>query len=942
MQAILTYSNSLAEFKTAIKDLQLELVKLDSSSEEYKETLKQVQTMQGKLNEVMRQSKQDSDSDANSLNALRAQLSQMKAEAAKLDIGSSAFIEASHNIKELNDRIKQAEESQGNFSRNVGNYAESFKNAFNEIQSTAQNTFKAVLTGQISLQEGFKGLTTVGKGFIKNVLTAISKHPIMAAVGILVGLFIKIKNAIKGNEEAQDKWNKAMAAFQPIINVFNRIIGYLADGLATAALWIAEKIPSALGFLGKAIGVGIKAVKNFLDSWEFLAKGVGYVLDWIVGNYSKFVGTIAKTVAKFTDILGLDSITKKLNSFGDAAKNFTLGAADAVSNVFRGIDEFFNKAIQSVENYGVRAGKAVSNAMKREEDADKLLDKKRENEVVREQSRLKQEQLLTEAYKHQGEERQKYLKDYMDEVDKQGEREKKIAETQFKLAKQLAALAPNSKEENDRLYKLQANVIKVQSDIVASKKRAERMIASINEQEKKSNEALTKSAKKEAEKRTRNEIIEAENAARQKEKIAKDSYEKINKDISNISTTANNNVSIIKANEDLMKQQGLLAAEQATKNENDIYDIKKESLNEQLKLYQDAMNNEELLDEDRLEASRKVQSIAIEIQKTSIEHQTNLEKIKNNELERLRKIDESNAKRAQDERYNKLTNEYAKERQSLLEQYESGKISYSQFEKSLINLQEQYNSDKENLDIQSLEDRVNLAKSEYERISQAYGENSQVALDAYQAIQNALTDVSNAETEKRINNARRENKEDEKTKNNKIKAATSFARSIASLSKTVIDAKQSELQAEIDNGEITQEEAEKEFETLKSMNIATTIISTIAGAIGAYMQDKEAYPSPWNYIIAATDAAATLATGYAEVENIKRQTFNSSSSSSSAGFSGAGATPLLNQNQDINQMTSLNVNGDSTTDKDNRVYILESDIQKSNNRVKTRESETTF
>lgn len=72
----------------------------------------------------------------NTLNGLRAQLRDMKAELGQMDLGDAGWKEMQANIKALNEDVKKAEQGYGVFSRNVGNYTESIVDAVSELGST--------------------------------------------------------------------------------------------------------------------------------------------------------------------------------------------------------------------------------------------------------------------------------------------------------------------------------------------------------------------------------------------------------------------------------------------------------------------------------------------------------------------------------------------------------------------------------------------------------------------------------------------------------------------------------------------------------------------------------------------------------------------------------------------------------------------------------------
>ena len=85
--------------------------------------------------------------------------------------------------------------------------------------------------------------------------------------------------------------------------------------------------------------------------------------------------------------------------------------------------------------------------------------------------------------------------------------------------------------------------------------------------------------------------------------------------------------------------------------------------------------------------------------------------------------------------------------------------------------------------------------------------------------------------------------------------------------------------------------------------------------------------------------AETLISGYTQVKQIEATKIGSTTGDSSS-ITVANATPLLDEAQDVNQLTSLNVNGDSGGDS--RVYILQSDIVETTNQNKVRVKQSTF
>lgn len=131
----------------------------------------------------------------------------------------------------------------------------------------------------------------------------------------------------------------------------------------------------------------------------------------------------------------------------------------------------------------------------------------------------------------------------------------------------------------------------------------------------------------------------------------------------------------------------------------------------------------------------------------------------------------------------------------------------------------------------------------------------------------------------------------------------------------------------------------------KAARITETVISTIAGAAGAFMQGMSSYPQPWGAIIGAAGAAAATATGAAEIAKIKKTQIGGSSSVSGISVSssqGASVSPLLNPDYDLQRITNLSLQSDDYLPGKTQVYVLESDIQEVGNRVQVRENNATF
>ena len=141
--------------------------------------------------------------------------------------------------------------------------------------------------------------------------------------------------------------------------------------------------------------------------------------------------------------------------------------------------------------------------------------------------------------------------------------------------------------------------------------------------------------------------------------------------------------------------------------------------------------------------------------------------------------------------------------------------------------------------------------------------------------------------------------------------------------------------------QITQALAEQEdasteegFNRQKKLQQASVILSGIQGSVAAVTNAIRDLGFPAGPIVGGVMSSAILGMAAAQYAAIERTSFEGGSSPASAGVS---VTPVVSGIDE-----SLPTQTVVTNQQDQRVYILESDIQSSNKRVKVREENTTF
>lgn len=174
------------------------------------------------------------------------------------------------------------------------------------------------------------------------------------------------------------------------------------------------------------------------------------------------------------------------------------------------------------------------------------------------------------------------------------------------------------------------------------------------------------------------------------------------------------------------------------------------------------------------------------------------------------------------------------------------------------------------------------------------------------------------------------------------------AQGIGDLMGTISDIWQDSIKERVKNGKITEEQGKKEFEQSKKLQIATAIINGLAGVATAVSTAMSLGPIA-GPIMAAVNSAMVIATTAAQVAKIKSTAFDGGGSVGGETAPQAAPAPVA---MEYVPNYSTNITGESETvnlaaavnegQRDQRVYLVESDIQEMGRRVEVREAESTF
>lgn len=240
---------NLKELNEYIKELKKTMNEAEIGSGEFKKAQDELDNAILKQKQIMNGAANENKAAAGSFNDLSNQLRELK-EAWKATGDEAKRNELGKQINDVKAKLNEMNHSIGNFQDQVGNYNGMLSPLFDALGQKIDG-----LGGKLGQMTGTLG----AMGFSVNGLVSpikavdsgfklLATNPIIAAITLLIGLFIKVKDAIAANEELQRRWNVAMAAFQPIINVAKNAL----DALANAVVWVAEKVSGFISLFSEA------------------------------------------------------------------------------------------------------------------------------------------------------------------------------------------------------------------------------------------------------------------------------------------------------------------------------------------------------------------------------------------------------------------------------------------------------------------------------------------------------------------------------------------------------------------------------------------------------------------------------------------------------------------------------------------------------------------
>lgn len=458
---------TIGAFKALKKEIQEykdQLATLTVGTEEWKAAAEKLRNAQKQVDAINKAAKGTlvdyNNAQANSINALKEKIKLLNQERNAMDMNSKEYAEATKELKILNDQLREAGTSAGDWKANVGNYANSIKDAFGELGAAATG-----LGGNI--------------GGLNASMLKLASNPLGATVLALASAIKFLAEGIKSSEENTKRWNEVMVPVKALLVTIQQY----AQQAAEKFLDFAENLKMSEG-AGKAIQVVLQAlvtmfnstvtriqnlgeaivsiynhIKDFVDKMKEWAKGLEETFEPIINFVDKLKDKIKESLEPV-----IDWIIDKYNwlAKSDLGKLFGLESIDQVKKDWEKAGNFVKETGDRISENTVK----VREYTKAQNELGKTLDGLLIKQAKLEGEVAKANQAYQEAIE---------AKDYQAAQDALIEKQEKelelakakvaVASANLKVLEAEAKLSANSAEQNRAIAQARAEVIRAENGL---------------------------------------------------------------------------------------------------------------------------------------------------------------------------------------------------------------------------------------------------------------------------------------------------------------------------------------------------------------------------------------------------------------------------------------------------------------------------------------------
>lgn len=416
--------------KEQVKQYKDELATLTVGTDEWNKKAKELANAQKQVDVINKAAKGNlaayNAEEVKSINDIKQRIKELNAERNAMYMNSKEYKKATAELKVLNDQLREAGTSAGDWRANVGNYTESIKNAFGELGTAA-----TALGGSV--------------GGLNAGLLKLAANPVGAVVAALAGGIKFLSEGIKSSEENTNKWNEAMIPLKTVIVMIqkeaqkaaekftewvkslrqNETAIKVVEGALKVLLTMFEMTKARIQGVISALGDVKDGFKNAFDKAKNWVNGVAERFPNLTAKARELGGVIKEKIGKaMTDLIGLhDKVanswigkilglqtSKKIKEIGETVEE----EAEEIKDEFKETEEEVtkvvkasNKLAETLRGLGHQAAKlrgeieglsaAYAEALEEEDydEAQRILDEKteKEKELARTQMAIASAQL---------------------------------------------------------------------------------------------------------------------------------------------------------------------------------------------------------------------------------------------------------------------------------------------------------------------------------------------------------------------------------------------------------------------------------------------------------------------------------------------------------------------------------------------------------------------
>lgn len=237
--------------KKEIADLKKQYDSAVIGSEEFEKVSKELATAQANLKTVMADGKKTTDNVEGSYNHLTATMAELKKEW-KATADEVKRNDLAQQIDAINTELKDMDASIGNFQRNVGDYTNSFKDAFEQQQRSTEN----VRIGLDGLQKTASGLAS-GYAAIQGTLNLLNIESTEFEQAM-----IKVQSAMAIAQ--------GVGGMKDLIEGGGTLITVFKNSVTGVKTFIKSLTPVKAAIASTGIGILVVAIGTLIANWDTL------------------------------------------------------------------------------------------------------------------------------------------------------------------------------------------------------------------------------------------------------------------------------------------------------------------------------------------------------------------------------------------------------------------------------------------------------------------------------------------------------------------------------------------------------------------------------------------------------------------------------------------------------------------------------------------------